>query len=167
MLLLDNLPCVAGLEIGASVRVELRALTGILPDTYRAAPPRPAFAGGSLLAIIEVERGMIVVSSSYSTCLSGLICTRESGNAVVAIATRRTLTFICIFVVYGKFEVSTISKMIDTDDLPLQLKYRDAGPIECHSRGLLLGLELEKHRRRHSDRMRTTKACDFEGTSGS
>lgn len=69
MLLLVPFPCIAGLEIDTSVRAELRALTGIFPDTYRAAPPRPAFTGGSRLATIVVDRGTIVVSSSYSTIL--------------------------------------------------------------------------------------------------
>ena len=40
------------------------ALTGIFPDTYRAAPPRPGFEAGNLFAMTVVDLGMIVVSSS-------------------------------------------------------------------------------------------------------
>ncbi len=40
------------------------AFWGILPDTYLAAPPRPGFAAGSLLAITVVDLGIIDVSSS-------------------------------------------------------------------------------------------------------
>lgn len=49
-----------------SVREAFRALTGILPETYRAAPPLPGRAAGNRRAITEVDRGIIVVSSSYS-----------------------------------------------------------------------------------------------------
>ena len=56
--------CVAGLAVGTSDRCVFLAFWGILPDTYLAAPPRPGFAAGSLLAITVVERGIIEVSSS-------------------------------------------------------------------------------------------------------
>jgi hypothetical protein len=49
-----------------SFREEFLALTGILPDMYLAALPAPGLMGGSRRAMIEVERGMMVVSSSYS-----------------------------------------------------------------------------------------------------
>jgi hypothetical protein len=42
------------------------AFTGIFPVTYLAALPAPAFIGGSRRAIMEVDRGMIVVSSTNS-----------------------------------------------------------------------------------------------------
>jgi hypothetical protein len=51
---------------GCSRLEEFLAFTGILPDMYRAARPAPAFNGGSRLAMMDVERGIIVVSSSYS-----------------------------------------------------------------------------------------------------
>ena len=49
-----------------SFRDEFLVFIGILPFTYLAARPAPAFIGGRRRAIIEVERGIIVVSSSYS-----------------------------------------------------------------------------------------------------
>ena len=50
-----------------SFRDEFLALMGIFPVTYLAARPAPAFMGGSRRAIMEVDRGMIVVSSTNST----------------------------------------------------------------------------------------------------
>lgn len=55
-----------GLTDECSFRVEFLAFTGIFPDIYRAARPAPALSGGRRRAMIEVDRGMIVVSSSYS-----------------------------------------------------------------------------------------------------
>ncbi len=51
---------------GASDRREFFAFCGILPDTYRAAPPLPCLAGGSLFATTVVDRGIMEVSSSYT-----------------------------------------------------------------------------------------------------
>lgn len=51
---------------GVSFLDEFLALIGILPVIYRAARPAPALSGGNLLAIMEVDLGIIVVSSSYS-----------------------------------------------------------------------------------------------------
>lgn len=45
---------------------EFFAFAGILPETYRAAPPRPGFAAGSRFAMTVVDRGIIMVSSSYT-----------------------------------------------------------------------------------------------------
>lgn len=53
--------------LGVSVRLVLRAVTGALPETYRAAPPFPGLAAGNRRAITDVDRGIIAVSSSYST----------------------------------------------------------------------------------------------------
>ena len=47
-----------------SIRCVFLDAVGALPDTYRAAPPRPGLAAGCRLAITVVERGMISVSSS-------------------------------------------------------------------------------------------------------
>lgn len=57
---------VLGLWVDCSLREEFLAFTGIFPDIYLAARPAPGFMGGRRRAITEVERGMIVVSSSYS-----------------------------------------------------------------------------------------------------
>lgn len=59
-----------GLVDGGSFREEFLALIGILPVMYRAALPAPGLVGGSRRAMIDVERGIIVVSSSYSEDLS-------------------------------------------------------------------------------------------------
>jgi hypothetical protein len=56
----------ADLLAGCSFREEFFAVTGILPDMYLAARPAPGLMGGSRRAMMDVERGMIVVSSSYS-----------------------------------------------------------------------------------------------------
>src|SRR4051795_7685232 len=58
-----------GLSIDCSFLEAFLAATGILPDIYRAARPAPGLLGGSRRATTEVERGMIVVSSSYSVGL--------------------------------------------------------------------------------------------------
>jgi hypothetical protein len=50
-----------------SFRDEFLVFIGIFPVTYLAARPAPAFIGGSRRAIMEVDRGMIVVSSTNST----------------------------------------------------------------------------------------------------
>lgn len=59
-----------GLRVGLvavfSALEEFLAESGAFPDTYRAAPPFPALMAGKRLAMIDVDRGMIVVSSSYS-----------------------------------------------------------------------------------------------------
>jgi hypothetical protein len=57
---------VVDLSIDCSFLEEFLAVTGILPDMYRAARPAPGLLGGSRRATTDVERGMIVVSSSYS-----------------------------------------------------------------------------------------------------
>jgi hypothetical protein len=58
------------LAVGASLLEEFFAFTGALPVIYRAARPAPGLRGGNLLATTVVDRGMMVVSSSYSatTC---------------------------------------------------------------------------------------------------
>lgn len=56
----------AELRLLVSPRWEFLAFCGILPDTYRAAPPRPGLTAGSLFAMTVVERGIEYVSSSYS-----------------------------------------------------------------------------------------------------
>lgn len=50
-----------------SLRDEFFAFTGILPVTYLAARPAPFFGAGVLFAVTNVERGIMAVSSSYST----------------------------------------------------------------------------------------------------
>lgn len=52
-----------------SLREEFFILTGILPDMYLAARPAPGLIGGNRRAMTEVDRGIIVVSSSYSVAL--------------------------------------------------------------------------------------------------
>ena len=59
-----------GFIVDASVRWEFLAFWGILPDTYRAAPPRPGFAAGSLRAMTVVPLCIIDVSSSYTATTS-------------------------------------------------------------------------------------------------
>lgn len=61
--------CFTGFDTDVSTLCEFFEFCGILPETYRAAPPLPAFAAGSRLAITVVDRGMMDVSSSYSTQL--------------------------------------------------------------------------------------------------
>ncbi len=51
---------------GASDRCEFFAFCGILPETYRAAPPLPGLTGGNLFAITVVDLGIMEVSSSYT-----------------------------------------------------------------------------------------------------
>ena len=58
---------VMDLLAGCSFREVFFAVTGILPDMYLAALPAPGLMGGNRRAMMDVERGMIVVSSSYST----------------------------------------------------------------------------------------------------
>jgi hypothetical protein len=58
---------VMDLLANCSFREVLLAVTGILPDIYLAARPAPGLMGGSRRAMMDVERGMMVVSSSYST----------------------------------------------------------------------------------------------------
>jgi hypothetical protein len=49
-----------------SFRDEFFILIGIFPDMYLAARPAPGLLGGSRRAMTDVERGIRVVSSSYS-----------------------------------------------------------------------------------------------------
>jgi hypothetical protein len=60
---------VLDLVVDISFLDEFLAFTGIFPDIYRAARPAPAFKGGNRRAMMEVDLGMIVVSSSYSMTL--------------------------------------------------------------------------------------------------
>src|ERR1700722_17277446 len=53
-------------DADCSFREEFFAFTGIFPDMYRAARPAPAFNGGNRRAMMDVDRGIMVVSSSYS-----------------------------------------------------------------------------------------------------
>ena len=55
------------LATGVSFLDKFLALIGILPVMYLAALPAPALSGGSLLAMMDVDLGIIVVSSSYSS----------------------------------------------------------------------------------------------------
>lgn len=63
---------VTDLLVGCSFREVFFAVTGILPDMYLAALPAPGLMGGKRRAMMDVERGMMVVSSSYSTGMSVL-----------------------------------------------------------------------------------------------
>src|SRR5690349_14189415 len=69
-LFMSAAPFETALTVAALIVCSLRdwffALTGILPETYRAALPAPGFIGGRRRATTVVDRGMIVVSSSYS-----------------------------------------------------------------------------------------------------
>ena len=55
-----------GLVEDCSFRDEYLVLIGIFPLTYLAARPAPCFMGGRRRAMMVVDRGMMVVSSSYS-----------------------------------------------------------------------------------------------------
>jgi len=66
---LVDFDCFTSFDTEASALCEFLEFCGILPETYLAAPPLPAFAAGRRFAITVVDRGMMVVSSSYSTQL--------------------------------------------------------------------------------------------------
>ena len=53
--------------LACSFRDEFLAFTGILPVMYRWALPAPLFIAGNRRAMTVVERGIMAVSSSYST----------------------------------------------------------------------------------------------------
>lgn len=46
------------MAFAVSARWEVFAFCGILPETYRAAPPRPGLSAGSLFAMTVVDRGI-------------------------------------------------------------------------------------------------------------
>jgi hypothetical protein len=56
-----------------SFRDEFFIFVGIFPDMYLAALPAPGLLGGSRRAMTDVERGISVVSSSYSVALLAAI----------------------------------------------------------------------------------------------
>jgi len=60
------------LLVDCSFLDEFLALMGILPVMYLAARPAPGFMGGRRRARTDVDRGIMVVSSSYSIQL--LVC---------------------------------------------------------------------------------------------
>lgn len=135
---------VAGVEetdlaAGASDRWEFFAFWGILPDTYRAAPPRPGFAGGSLFAITVVDLGIIEVSSSYT------VSTLEFVGRGSPPAAASFLTFVGVLRAYDQFKVRTIAKFVHCNDLALQLEDRNTCAIKSNSRWLLLRLEAEEY----------------------
>ena len=84
-------------DADCSFREEFFAFTGIFPDMYRAARPAPAFSGGNRRAMMDVDRGIMVVSSSYSSRAS------VAGKFNIVIHVR--LTFISILVIDGKIEL--------------------------------------------------------------
>lgn len=128
---------VAGLLVDCSFREEFLAVTGILPDIYLAALPAPGLMGGNRRAMIDVERGMMVVSSSYS---GGMLVVQTIG-----VQLHQVLTFIAIFVVDREVEICSITKAALDDDITFEFKYRDTSPVKFHSGRLLLGFELEKY----------------------
>ena len=93
------------LEVDGSARYEFLAFWGILPETYREAPPRPGFSAGSLLATTVVDRGMENVSSSYSITLSD----NDSSEFLKSGPTKIELTFTGIFRANNQFKVCTVS----------------------------------------------------------
>ena len=126
-----------------SFRDEFLAFRGILPVIYLAALPAPGFMGGSRRAVTEVERGMIVVSSSYS---AGLVSRFPS-----RLDRQKGLTNV-IFVVDRKVEICSITKTTLDDNITFELKYGDTGTIKFHSGRLFLGLKLEEYGGRHDVR---------------
>jgi hypothetical protein len=109
-----NFPCefTFGLD---SAFCEFLEVCGILPVTYLAAPPRPGFRAGSRFAITVVERGIIEVSSSNSIddeCREFPILGQESLKP----------TFISLIRRYQKFEIRSISKIVEGDDFPFQVE---------------------------------------------
>lgn len=87
-----------GFVAGGSCRWKFFAFCGILPDTYRAAPPRPAFKAGSLFAITVLDRGIIEVSSWYSALTLNPERHESYGEMVL---TSLKLTFIAVFRAYN------------------------------------------------------------------
>lgn len=92
-----------------SLREEFLAATGILPETYLAPRPAPGFAAGSRRATTVVDRGMIVVSSSYSS----------RGEQEPLLQVEEWLTFASIFGIYGQIKVGTITETALQDDIAL------------------------------------------------
>lgn len=110
---------------GCSFREEFFAVTGILPDMYLAARPAPGLMGGSRRAMMDVERGIIVVSSSYSRDVSVWKMGYER-------PIYRVLTFIAIFVVDCKVEICSVTEAALDDDITFELKYRDTSSVKFH-----------------------------------
>jgi len=90
-----------------------------------------------------VDRGMMVVSSSYSNVLLLALCFQSKD------AYKPRLTFFTVIGVDGKIEVSTITEATLDDYVTLKLKDRYAGAVELDPSRLLLRLELEENGGRH------------------
>jgi hypothetical protein len=113
-------------------------VTGILPDIYLAARPAPGLMGGKRRAMMDVERGMMVVSSSYAIVSS-------VSNLYHWFLVSVMLTFVAIFVINCKVEICSTTKATLDDYITLELKYGDTSSVKLHSRWLFLGLELEEY----------------------
>ena len=59
------------------------------------------------------------------------------------------LTFIGIWVIDCKIEVSSVTQAANTDYISFQLEDRYACSVKSYSLWLLLGLEFKEHRGRH------------------
>ena len=96
------------------------AFWGILPDTYRAAPPLPGLTAGNLLAMTVVPLWTIAVSSSYSTVE---LVSRKNHliNVLKGVTTIRT--FAAIFGGDYKLEVRAVTKLTDRDDFSFQFEH--------------------------------------------
>ena len=117
---------VMDLLAGCSFREVFLADTGILPDMYLAARPAPCLMGGNRRAMMDVERGMIVVSSSYSTIMSATTL----GHWFLV---STMLTFVAIFVINCKVEICSVTKAALDDYITLELKYGDTSSVKLHS----------------------------------
>lgn len=123
-------------DADCSFREEFLAFAGILPDMYRAARPAPVFNGGNRRAMMDVDRGIMVVSSSYSSIV--LVAGKFKSHT-------RKPTFIPILVIDGKIELCTIAESALDDDITFQIEHGNTGSIKFHPGGLFLRFELEEH----------------------
>ena len=115
---------------------------GILEETYLWAVPFPGLFGGNRRAIMEVDRGITVVSSAYSRNRCQRWCHEVASGF---------LTFIGILIIDMQIKITSVSQFVKRNDLPLQVKNCYSSPIKRHPSMLLLTLEFEKDRRRHTD----------------
>jgi hypothetical protein len=97
-------------------------------------------------AMTVVDRGMMVVSSSYTATL----LVRETLLPVLGIHATHTL-FHALIGADDQVEIGSIAESAPQNDLTFQLKDRDASSVELHASGLFLGLELEENRGSHVD----------------
>jgi hypothetical protein len=85
----------------------------------------------------EVDRGIMVVSSSYSA----------DDQSEYQLEGFVQPTFLGVLVVDGKFKVRPVTQSTLADDLSLELEDRYTGAIKSYPRRLFLGLEFEMNGR--------------------